>query len=260
VRLIASVPGRHAGLNKNKWGHLKLRKILQEHGPPSSDVTTNWPVIGQFSSIGSLGPDKNKWLCGEWLQSLAATCGRTFGSNAPLKLVFPTVDNVRTTLWFISAGGSIPYSHKTAEKQPYLPSFFCSWNATSRGRSRASPHIKTYMRTSPDHSRLAWFMVTSSNLSKAAWGVLEKGGSQLMIRSYEIGVLFLPADQVTDREAIDQCRDILGGNRLSDEPCTHVHVPFDLPPSPYSDDEKPWMWDVRYLDKPDTNGNIWSPS
>ena len=26
VRLIASVPGRHTGLNKTKWGHLKLRK------------------------------------------------------------------------------------------------------------------------------------------------------------------------------------------------------------------------------------------
>lgn len=27
VRLIASVPGRHTGLNKTKWGHLKLRKV-----------------------------------------------------------------------------------------------------------------------------------------------------------------------------------------------------------------------------------------
>ena len=38
--------------------------------------------------------------------------------------------------------------------------------------------------------------VNSSNLSKAAWGALEKKGSQLKIRSYEIGVLFLPTDQV----------------------------------------------------------------
>ena len=32
----------------------------------------------------------------------------------------------------------------------------------------------------------------SANLSKAAWGALEKQKTQLMIRSYEIGVLFLP--------------------------------------------------------------------
>jgi len=32
----------------------------------------------------------------------------------------------------------------------------------------------------------------SSNLSKAAWGAFEKQETQLMIRSYELGVLFLP--------------------------------------------------------------------
>lgn len=41
--------------------------------------------------------------------------------------------------------------------------------------------------------RLSFF---SANLSKAAWGALEKKGVQLKIRSYEIGVLFLPSDQV----------------------------------------------------------------
>lgn len=35
-------------------------------------------------------------------------------------------------------------------------------------------------------------MNLSANLSKAAWGALEKKGAQLMIRSYEIGVMFLP--------------------------------------------------------------------
>ena len=37
----------------------------------------------------------------------------------------------------------------------------------------------------------------SANLSKAAWGALEKNGTQLMIRSYEIGVLFLPQNFVS---------------------------------------------------------------
>lgn len=36
----------------------------------------------------------------------------------------------------------------------------------------------------------------SANLSKAAWGCLEKKATQLKIRSYEIGVLFLPIDAV----------------------------------------------------------------
>ena len=27
VRLVASVPGAHTGLNMHKWGHMKLRKV-----------------------------------------------------------------------------------------------------------------------------------------------------------------------------------------------------------------------------------------
>ena len=37
----------------------------------------------------------------------------------------------------------------------------------------------------------------SANLSKAAWGGLEKKGTQLKIRSYEIGVLFTPTNEVS---------------------------------------------------------------
>ena len=36
----------------------------------------------------------------------------------------------------------------------------------------------------------------SANLSKAAWGAFEKEESQLMIRSYEVGVLFTPKRSV----------------------------------------------------------------
>lgn len=33
----------------------------------------------------------------------------------------------------------------------------------------------------------------SANLSKAAWGALEKNNTQMMVRSYELGVLYLPS-------------------------------------------------------------------
>ena len=107
VRLIASVPGAHTGTSMHKWGHMKLRKVhnyivyiyiiyiprickfcddnptppppppppkvLFEHGPPSSVVSEQWPVVGQFSSVGSLGPASHSWLCSEWLLSLSST-------------------------------------------------------------------------------------------------------------------------------------------------------------------------------------------
>lgn len=37
----------------------------------------SWPVIGQFSSIGSMGADQSKWLCSEFRQSLV-----TLGNSA----------------------------------------------------------------------------------------------------------------------------------------------------------------------------------
>lgn len=47
-------------------------KLLEDIGPDLSNVDGSWPVIGQFSSIGSLGVDESKWLCREWLQSLSS--------------------------------------------------------------------------------------------------------------------------------------------------------------------------------------------
>ncbi|XP_078673638.1 tyrosyl-DNA phosphodiesterase 1-like isoform X2 [Branchiostoma floridae x Branchiostoma belcheri] len=253
VHIVASVPGRHQGGNKNQWGHLKLRQVFQARGPPAADLVKGWPVVGQFSSIGSLGADAQKWLCGEWLASLATVRGKpslTLGSRQPqLQLIYPSVNNVRSSLEGYPAGGSLPYSINTARKQPYLNKFLHQWSASARGRTRASPHIKTYTRTSPDCDRLAWFLVTSANLSKAAWGALEKNGAQLMIRSYEIGVLFLPQDfgENTTFAVNTSCS-------------VPFPIPYDLPPLPYSTNDQPWVVDIPYVNKPDSHGCIWQPS
>lgn len=44
----------------------------------------------------------------------------------------------------------------------------------------------------PDQ-QLAYFILASHNLSKAAWGQLQKGGQQLFVMSFELGVLLLPS-------------------------------------------------------------------
>ena len=45
---------------------------------------------------------------------------------------------------------------------------YSRWKADHRQRSRASPHIKTYLRATDDqYKQLLWFLVTSANLSKA---------------------------------------------------------------------------------------------
>ncbi|XP_012374080.1 tyrosyl-DNA phosphodiesterase 1 isoform X3 [Dasypus novemcinctus] len=195
VYLIGSTPGRFQGNEKDNWGHFRLRKLLKEYAS-SIPKAECWPIVGQFSSIGSMGADESKWLCSEFKESLMTLGkeGRNPGKSAiPLHLIYPSVENVRTSLEGYPAGGSLPYGIQTAEKQNWLHSYFHKWSAKTSGRSSAMPHIKTYMRPSPDFSKIAWFLVTSANLSKAAWGALEKNGAQLMIRSYELGVLFLPS-------------------------------------------------------------------
>ncbi|XP_073923442.1 tyrosyl-DNA phosphodiesterase 1 isoform X5 [Castor canadensis] len=257
VYLIGSTPGRFQGNHKDNWGHFRLRKLLREHAS-SIPKAEYWPIVGQFSSIGSLGADDSKWLCSEFKESLVTlreqrkTAGK---SAAPFHLIYPSVENVRTSLEGYPAGGSLPYGIQTAEKQNWLHSYFHKWSAETSGRSNAMPHIKTYMRPSPDFSKIAWFLVTSANLSKAAWGALEKNGAQLMIRSYELGVLFLPAAFGLDSFKVKQ--KFFSGNQ---ESMPSFPVPYDLPPELYGSKDRPWIWNIPYTKPPDTHGNMWVPS
>ncbi|XP_006192906.1 tyrosyl-DNA phosphodiesterase 1 [Camelus ferus] len=256
VYLIGSTPGRFQGNEKDNWGHFRLRKLLKEHASSRPEAEP-WPILGQFSSIGSMGADESKWLCSEFKESLVTLGmeGKTPGSAVPLHLIYPSVENVRTSLEGYPAGGSLPYSIQTAEKQNWLHSYFHKWSADTSGRSNAMPHIKTYMRPSPDFSQIAWFLVTSANLSKAAWGALEKNGAQLMIRSYELGVLFLPSAFGLDSFKVKQ--KLFSG---SQEPTASFPVPYDLPPELYGSKDRPWIWNIPYIKAPDTHGNMWVPS
>ncbi|EMP39400.1 Tyrosyl-DNA phosphodiesterase 1 [Chelonia mydas] len=74
VYLLGSTPGRYQGNQKEKWGHFRLRKLLKEYTSPIP-AQESWPVIGQFSSIGSMGVDQSKWLCSEFQESLVTLGG-----------------------------------------------------------------------------------------------------------------------------------------------------------------------------------------
>ncbi|XP_052009714.1 tyrosyl-DNA phosphodiesterase 1 isoform X2 [Xyrauchen texanus] len=229
VYLIGSTPGRYQGPAMEKWGHLRLRKLLSEHTWPLQNEE-QWPVIGQFSSIGSMGLDKTKWLAAEFQQTLTTLgkSGKSFArTETKMLLVYPSVEDVRTSLEGFPAGGSLPYSIQTAQKQLWLHSYFHGWHADVSGRSNAMPHIKTYMRVSPDYTQLAWFLVTSANLSKAAWGALEKNNTQIMVRSYELGVLYLPSAFNMTTFPVEK---VFPASSSS----VGFPVPFDLPPQHYS--------------------------
>ncbi|XP_068169730.1 tyrosyl-DNA phosphodiesterase 1 [Antennarius striatus] len=253
VYLVGSTPGRYMGSDMEHWGHLRLRKLLYDHTDPVPNEE-RWPVIGQFSSIGSMGLDKTKWLAGEFQRTMTTLGKSSLRSDPPLHLVYPSVEDVRTSLEGYPAGGSLPYSIQTAQKQLWLHSYFHRWKANSTGRSQAMPHIKTYMRASPDFTQLAWFLVTSANLSKAAWGALEKNNTQVMVRSYELGVLFIPS--AFNMKTFPVHKNPFPVSSSS----SGFLVPFDLPPTSYSPKDQPWIWNIPYNQAPDRHGNIWVPS
>uniref|UniRef100_A0A2P2JIM7 FHA domain-containing protein n=1 Tax=Rhizophora mucronata TaxID=61149 RepID=A0A2P2JIM7_RHIMU len=178
VRLIASVPGYHTGANLKKWGHMKLRSILQEF--TFEDEFIKSPLVYQFSSLGSLD---EKWMT-ELATSMSSGCSEDktpLGLGEP-QIIWPTVEDVRCSLEGYGAGNAIPSPLKNVEKT-FLKKYWAKWKAVHTGRCRAMPHIKTFTRY--NGQKLAWLLLTSANLSKAAWGALQKNNSQLMIRSYE---------------------------------------------------------------------------
>uniref|UniRef100_A0A7N8YI96 Tyrosyl-DNA phosphodiesterase 1 n=1 Tax=Mastacembelus armatus TaxID=205130 RepID=A0A7N8YI96_9TELE len=227
VYLIGSTPGRYVGSDMERWGHLRLRKLLYDHTEPIPGEE-RWPVIGQFSSIGSMGLDKTKWLAGEFQRTLTTLGKSSVRPEPPMHLLYPSVEDVRTSLEGYPAGGSLPYSIQTAQKQLWLHSYF--------------------------HSTKTSLCDFSANLSKAAWGALEKNNTQMMVRSYELGVLYVPSTFNMKTFPVHKNPFPVSSSSLG------FPVPFDLPPTCYSAKDRPWIWNISYSQAPDTHGNIWVPS
>ncbi|XVE51161.1 hypothetical protein DITRI_Ditri02bG0017000 [Diplodiscus trichospermus] len=273
VRLIASVPGYHTGSNLTKWGHMKLRTVLQECVFDKEFLRS--PLVYQFSSLGSLD---EKWMA-ELAYSMSSgyTEDKTpLGLAEPL-IIWPTVEDVRCSLEGYAAGNAIPSPLKNVEKS-FLKKYWAKWEASRTGRCRAMPHIKTFTRYKGQ--KLAWFLLTSANLSKAAWGALQKNNSQLMICSYELGVLFL-SSHFKEEDGGFSCTGN-GGSSMDIGKCGSVGnsevpktklvtlawqgsktseviplpVPYELPPQPYTSEDVPWSWDRRY-NKKDVYGQVW---
>ncbi|KAG6554736.1 hypothetical protein Mapa_003755 [Marchantia paleacea] len=282
VRLVASVPGFHRDHDLSKFGHMKLQHLLRDERFDAEFIGS--PLVCQFSSLGSIN---EQWI-NEMKYSMSA--GRTTSDDdlgkGEVLFVWPTVEDIRCSLEGYAAGSSVPSPQKNVKAVP--KAYWAKWRADHLGRGRAVPHIKTYARY--NGQSLAWFLLTSSNLSRAAWGSLQKLSSQLMIRSYELGVLFLPSTvlkavgstfsctgNVHSSEEIGRAeastfseydfQEVCGRDgRLvttvweddssSSKPVVRLPVPYSLPPPRYGPGDVPWSWDCVYT-KPDVYGETW---
>ena len=157
----------------------------------------------------------------------------------------------------------------------------------SSGRSILAPHIKTYIRfSSPSLTTIDWALLTSANLSTQAWGSSSSsGGGGVKISSYELGVLVWPAlwddsDPSARRARMvpvfgsdmpppisssysndDDDNDTPPSSDQNEESASKSIVvgwrmPYDLPLTPYRDDENPWCASEP-CDEPDWIGRVW---
>uniref|UniRef100_A0A2S2N9H3 Putative tyrosyl-DNA phosphodiesterase n=2 Tax=Schizaphis graminum TaxID=13262 RepID=A0A2S2N9H3_SCHGA len=237
VFFIPSVPGKH---KEQLWGHLYLQSILKKHAHLPEREPSDWPIIAQCSSLGSLGTTENEWLKSEFIKSLSAStyCDTTEIDNKPIpipfNLIYPTEKNVLNSWNGPLDGACLPYNKKVHTKQLWLKKYMCVWESCFRKRSKAMPHLKTYCRISSCCTKMSWFLLTSANLSKAAWGrKLKSKDESNYIMAQEAGVLFLPNFVTeTDTFCIDETKP-----KKSKE---YFSLPFDLPLTQYSDTDQPW--------------------
>lgn len=94
------------------------------------------------------------------------------------------------------------------------------------------PHIKTYCRVSPCLTKLAWFLITSANISKSAWGGNLQKDRSVYVRSYEAGVLFVPKFFNEDHFEIQ--------TTLNSENKKVFPFMYDLPLTEYKSSDYPW--------------------
>ena len=199
--LIVSAPGRHKDVDN--WGHMAIRTALSKE--EFEERFYDASLIAQFTSIGGFKGLAGKKLLKQLDDSLSA--GRGLNKPPPdgISFIWPTRDEVRTSTKGYVLGGSIPGRQEQVmgpDAKTLFGARYCRFSSPASdlrpslvkdpwGRGRAMPHIKTYLRHVGNN--IAWLFLSSFNLSGAAWGRLEKDGTQIYILSYEMGVLLLPS-------------------------------------------------------------------
>jgi hypothetical protein len=224
ARLVMSIPF-HVGT-----GAAMLSRLM-----PPREETAHLPVVMQASSIGSQGPGRN------YVTSyLADAMGQPDDSpeRGLVNILWPSVGPVG----FYGKPGSSDVGTM------FIPFRKEEWIATSRyfsryeaapeysSRLKQTPHIKSYCAYDPhDARKLKWCILTSANLSQAAWGMLRGGviGPPIL---YELGVYFGPGLPATD------------GMRLvtHDPRDGEIVLPlgYRLPAPRYGPQDTPWGMDA----------------
>ena len=204
-------------------------------------------IVAQFTSFASL----NEKYRNELKSSFSPGLRSDNDSMGPteFEIVWPTWKEVENSIYGLSSGGVMPGSLKNAQavlKDGALRTW-CSDRSDVREssivseRRRAMPHIKTFSRASADGKVLDWSILTSCNISRAAWGAIQKEGTQFCIKSWEMGILFTPST-LRSSSSSQLPKLVTTQHRSGDSNEFVVPLPYALPTQKYSDGDVPWHW------------------
>jgi len=215
--LISSVPSRMkdpsqqslTGGEERFWGYPSLCSVLRAiKSSPTSAKPTSHPhphphLVCQVSSIATL---PMTWIT-RFLTSIFNEDHQT--TSRPLdhvSIIYPTPSNVASSLDGYASGGSIHTKAQSAAHLKQITSLRSTLTQWTEGplpgfraqRHEAAPHIKTYVQyreqptaqnPNPD---IEWALLTSANLSTQAWGAYREKEKEVVVQSFEIGVLVWP--------------------------------------------------------------------
>ncbi|KAH3667208.1 hypothetical protein OGAPHI_002857 [Ogataea philodendri] len=288
VVFIASSPGRyefsisesdksHANVNRPKlFGYGRLHQALNQFNLTAKG---NADFIMQVSSISAPLDSKHMNIGTHILSSIVEGSDIivkqpdhkfTNKEGLDLKIVWPTENEVINAYHGHISGHAIMLKTKAVggwfayeNQSRFLRNFFYKWASkpfprSEAGRSNLSPHVKTYCVTEDNFSTLKWFLLTSANLSKQAWGAPERGyGASFQngklkkhayaVKSFEAGVLINPKIlkvSLNDRKDVVLVP-VRGTDYMENASTNAIHypirMPYDYPLEKYSKDDKPWI-------------------
>ncbi|XP_058804386.1 probable tyrosyl-DNA phosphodiesterase [Phymastichus coffea] len=231
VFLLTSVPGYHEGHRIELYGHKRLFNILSKHAvlPQSAQ---EWPIIAQSSAIGVFGKGYHGWLQNQFAHTMAMEKDKSIIKFPEFKYIFPSQLNYSQSFDSQMGVTCLMYNEDNHKKQPWIKSFLHEWKSDKIDRTRAMPHCKCYTRISPDETEIPWFVLTSANVSKGAWGKIMRG-RVFYINNYEVGVVFIP-DILINQTAFP-----IKNTENTKAPL--FLLPYDLPLTPYKPIDEPFV-------------------
>jgi len=284
VWLVCSVPGRHRHDDIDRWGHMRMRTLL---GRMPKAQLTRPALMAQHTSLG--GRLNDSWLH-EFVTSMTACLsaasnnnnksssgGKTAVARAAsassmhrdtlqrLRMVWPTAAFVRDSVYGWGGGGAICGNSKNFVANVNLKARLFKYAPQMPARRNLTPHLKSYAVYDAEHRPvddalpLQYYLMTSANVSRGAWGDLQKDAEQFQIGNYEMGVLFLP-------EAGRPVR----GAQVGAESAAAIDVPLIVDPLKLepirfetvaeraNEDEWPWAWDMQFSGL-DRTGSVNTP-